>query len=252
MHPRRQIEKEFDSDEIGGEYKIVDVSFSVSDPEEILRQSVVNVNRGDLYSRGFPNANAVNDLRMGSVDRRLRCSTCKHSAHTCMGHTGHIDLALPVPHWLMIDHIIKVLRCTCFFCARLIVDKSKTDIKRRFASSANLSSKRLAAVSVYCKKRSCVRHAPQPEWKKQGLTFAGTFSSDAKFESPEEATFAKENGKSIEYTRHIRMHFEGRLRVHRHEGVPPGVDDPHRAPRAAPSLPSNDRAQRRKQVQGAR
>lgn len=40
----------------------------------------------------------------------------------CPGHFGHIELAKPVFHVGFITKIMKVLRCVCFFCSKLLVD----------------------------------------------------------------------------------------------------------------------------------
>lgn len=40
----------------------------------------------------------------------------------CPGHFGHIELAKPVFHVGFISKIMKVMRCVCFFCSKLLVD----------------------------------------------------------------------------------------------------------------------------------
>ena len=60
-------------------YKIDGLNFSIASPEQILESSVLEVTEPNLYSKGIPNANACNDLRLGTVDRRFRCGTCRHS-----------------------------------------------------------------------------------------------------------------------------------------------------------------------------
>lgn len=40
----------------------------------------------------------------------------------CPGHFGHIELAKPVFHVGYITKIMKILRCVCFFCSKLLVD----------------------------------------------------------------------------------------------------------------------------------
>lgn len=40
----------------------------------------------------------------------------------CPGHFGHIELAKPVFHVGFVAKIMKVLRCVCFFCSKLLVD----------------------------------------------------------------------------------------------------------------------------------
>lgn len=39
----------------------------------------------------------------------------------CCGHFGHIELAKPVFHIGFITKAIKVLRCVCFYCSKLLV-----------------------------------------------------------------------------------------------------------------------------------
>ena len=58
------------------EYEVRGIRFSVTDPADIISQSVVEVSEPNLYSKGLPTARAPNDLKMGSVDRRMRCSKC--------------------------------------------------------------------------------------------------------------------------------------------------------------------------------
>lgn len=40
----------------------------------------------------------------------------------CPGHFGHIELAKPVFHVGFLVKTMKVLRCVCFFCSKLLVD----------------------------------------------------------------------------------------------------------------------------------
>lgn len=184
------------------EYAVRSITFTVSDPEEISKLSVVNVDEANLYSKGLPTPGAANDLKMGSCDRRLRCSTCRHGARTCMGHPGHIELAVPVAHWLYIDTVVKILRSTCYFCSKLLVDYSKRENVRRFAHKT--LSKRLSAISVHCKKRACYAcGGPQPEWQRKGLRVAAQWSSDTKFESEEEAEYVRSTPIDTHRARHI-------------------------------------------------
>lgn len=47
---------------------------------------------------------------------------CLGNMTECPGHFGHIELAKPVFHVGFITKIMKVLRCVCFFCSKLLVD----------------------------------------------------------------------------------------------------------------------------------
>lgn len=47
----------------------------------------------------------------------------------CPGHFGHIDLAKPVFHVGFVTKTIKILRCVCFYCSKMLVSPvSKTSI----------------------------------------------------------------------------------------------------------------------------
>jgi DNA-directed RNA polymerase beta' subunit len=40
----------------------------------------------------------------------------------CPGHFGHLELAKPVYHVGFMAQIVRVLRCVCFYCSKLLVD----------------------------------------------------------------------------------------------------------------------------------
>ena len=146
--------------------------------EEIINASVLQVTEPNLYSKGIPNANACNDLRLGTVDRRFRCATCRHSSQVCMGHNGHIKLGFPVYHWLCFDKIMKVLRCVCFWCSSSIVDPNNPDIIRRF-SNVRKKNNLPASISAYCKKKACYKcGGVQPSYEKEGLSIMAKWNME--------------------------------------------------------------------------
>ena len=57
----------------------------------------------------------------------------------CPGYFGHINLALPVFYYHFIPYIIKILRCVCFRCSNILIDKSNpmimNEIKKRVGKS---------------------------------------------------------------------------------------------------------------------
>ena len=74
-------------------YSITELQFTVLSPDEIRRLAVCDVYEPMLYERGLPRNNSVLDLRLGTTDRRFRCSTCKNTVTQCNGHFGKIELA---------------------------------------------------------------------------------------------------------------------------------------------------------------
>lgn len=159
-------------------YRIDGIEFSIASPKQIVESSVLEVTEPNLYSKGIPNAGACNDLRLGTVDRRFRCGTCRNSSQICMGHNGHINLGFPVYHWLCMEKILKLLRSVCFWCSATIVDFHDSDIQRRF-STVRKACKLPSAISMYSKKKKCHKcDGCQPSYDKEGLSIVTAWDLD--------------------------------------------------------------------------
>ena len=65
----------------------------------------------------------VNDPRMGTLEFRESCKTCKGDGKNCPGHFGHIELARPVFHIGFFYEIAQVLDCVCYKCSKLRLHK---------------------------------------------------------------------------------------------------------------------------------
>jgi DNA-directed RNA polymerase II subunit RPB1 len=75
-----------------------------------------------LYeSDGSPKIGGLLDPRQGVIDKSMRCLTCQGQMNNCLGHFGHIELAEPIYHACFIPKIVKILRCVCFYCFKLLV-----------------------------------------------------------------------------------------------------------------------------------
>jgi DNA-directed RNA polymerase II subunit RPB1 len=98
------------------------VQFGILSPDEIRRMSVTD---GGVvfpeYERKPKYLGGLTDPRLGVIDQSGRCVTCKGTLKECPGHFGHIDLAKPVFHIGFLMKTIKILRCVCFYCSKLLV-----------------------------------------------------------------------------------------------------------------------------------
>ena len=169
--------------------RITHVQFGLLNPDIVRRQSVAPITTGTLYGRQLPTVGGLNDLRMGTCDRRMHCGTCRHDVIKCPGHCGHLDLAAPVYHVGMIAIIVKVLRCVCFFCSELLVEMPEND--PRLPAYAGRS--RLMFVANLCKSRRPCRACGgwQPKYSHiRATTTIGINVDDMKFEDPEEEAHA--------------------------------------------------------------
>ena len=110
--------------------KIIGVQFSILSPEEIRKSSVAEIQTRDTYVNNKPVINGLFDPRMGVLEPGLICPTDGHDYMTTPGYFGHIELARPVFYIQYLSTIIKILRCTCYKCSKLLISKEK--YKRTF------------------------------------------------------------------------------------------------------------------------
>ena len=74
---------------------------------------------------GKPKIGGLMDPRQGVIERTGRCQTCAGNMTNCPGHFGHIELAKPVFHVGFLSKTVKILRCVCYYCSRLLIDVVK-------------------------------------------------------------------------------------------------------------------------------
>jgi len=120
-------------------------------PEEIRNNSVVEITKNETYDNknDTPIIKGMFDLRMGTTEIGKVCNTCGQNNAKCPGHFGHIEIARPIYHYHFIDITLKILKCICFRCSRLLVNpdlpqfntiKSKKN-KQRFKDITELAGK---------------------------------------------------------------------------------------------------------------
>ena len=162
------------------------IEFDIFSPEEIRRLSTTCVTESSQYIGGYPTISGPNDFRMGTIDRRLKCATCKRNVISCPGHFGVINLNYPVLHPGFIDVILKLIRCVCFFCSEpLLSEKDKTVLKK-----IKDRKQRLAATALTAKqKKICpICGGKQPQYNRSGLSIKCDWSK-VSFDDPEEESF---------------------------------------------------------------
>ena len=105
--------------------KIIGIQFSVLSPEEIRKGSVAEITSRDTYINNKPVINGLFDPRMGVLEPGLICPTDGLDYMKTPGYFGHINLARPVYYIQYLTTILKVLRCICFKCSKLKINKEK-------------------------------------------------------------------------------------------------------------------------------
>ncbi len=105
--------------------KIIGIQFSVLSPEEIRKGSVAEITSRDTYANNKPCIGGLFDPRMGVLDPGLLCPTDGLNYMQTPGYFGHIELARPVFYIQYIEMVKKLLRCVCFKCSKLQINKEK-------------------------------------------------------------------------------------------------------------------------------
>ena len=113
--------------------KITKVQFSLLSPEEIKNQSTCKIIDHTLYTPSqegvsIPSPGGLYNLKMGAIDSNVICETCEQRSSLCPGHFGYIELAAPVFHMHFMSRILKLLKCICFRCSKLLLDDMELDV----------------------------------------------------------------------------------------------------------------------------
>ena len=125
------------------------LQFSIASPDEIRSSSVVEVTKYETYDKDKPVIKGLFDSRMGVTETGKICCTCGQKNTLCPGHFGHIELARPVFNFHFIQMTVKILKCVCYKCSKLLIDKereickviAKQPPKLRWMEVYNLCSK---------------------------------------------------------------------------------------------------------------
>jgi DNA-directed RNA polymerase II subunit RPB1 len=116
--------------------KIIGIQFSVLSPEEILKGSVVEVVKRDTFVNNKPVIGGLFDPRMGVIDSNLICPTDSLDYEKTPGYFGHINLARPVFYIQFLKDILKICKCVCYKCGKLLINKQKYTHFSNLESSA--------------------------------------------------------------------------------------------------------------------
>ena len=125
-------ESKYYSDDIK---RINKIEFNIFTNKEIKNYSAVSsdpfgINLAESYENYEPKKGGLVDLRMGTCDLYLNCTTCGLNHMDCPGHFGHIELAEPVFHYGFLDHLKSLLQCICIKCSNILVEKNNEQFKK--------------------------------------------------------------------------------------------------------------------------
>ncbi|KAI3422210.1 meiosis-specific APC/C activator protein ama1 [Globodera pallida] len=137
------------------------VQFGILSPDEIKRMSVCEIEYSETKENGKPKLGGLNDPRQGVIEKKGVCMTCAGNDNECPGHFAHLDLAKPVFHIGFFAKILKLLRCVCFSCSRLLIDKEEARVKEVLKKSGHNFRSRLSLIYELCKTKGMCEGAAE-------------------------------------------------------------------------------------------
>lgn len=104
------------------------VSFLPLSSTEIKALSAAQVTSTSTFDTLLnPVPGGLYTLELGSFDD-APCTTCGLKTPQCPGHSGHIELPVPVYHQLYLDQVLRLLRASCVYCGRLRLGRVQTGL----------------------------------------------------------------------------------------------------------------------------
>jgi len=108
--------------------RIDKIEFTIFKNKDVKKYSVVSddpfgINLAESYENYEPKKGGLVDLRLGTCDIYLPCTTCGENSIDCPGHFGHTDLAESVFHYGFLTHLKNILQCICHNCSKILVEK---------------------------------------------------------------------------------------------------------------------------------
>ena len=127
--------------------RIIGIQFGMLSPEEIEKNAVVEVKTRNTYDNNKPLPEGLFDPRMGVLEPGLICPTDGLTYIETPGYFGCIKLAKPVLFVQHIKDIVKIAKCVCFKCSKLLINKNQHkhildySLEKRWDYVAPLASK---------------------------------------------------------------------------------------------------------------
>ena len=72
------------------------IEFSILSDQDVLSQSLVEVLYGKIPRGQEELCNTLYDLRIGTIEKGVKCETCSIDCTKWKDHFGHLTLAVPV------------------------------------------------------------------------------------------------------------------------------------------------------------
>lgn len=106
------------------------IEFEILSNKDVLAISAIKsdplgITLPESYDGFEPKKGGLVDLRLGTSDHYMNCSTCGLMVNECPGHFGHTELAEPVFNFAYLNHLKSILKCICIKCSQVLIEKDE-------------------------------------------------------------------------------------------------------------------------------
>jgi DNA-directed RNA polymerase beta' subunit len=110
---------------VGDVQEIKRLEFGVFSAKEIIAMAACEITSVKVGELG-----EINDNRMGTMEDKIACGSCRKGIKECPGHFGFMRLALPVIHPLTVfqKKILMLLRAFCHDCSKFLIQKETIEL----------------------------------------------------------------------------------------------------------------------------
>ena len=104
--------------------------FSIRSDQDVLSQSVIKVLHGRIPRGQKELCNTLYDLRIGTIEKGVKCGTYSMNYTKCKDHFGHIALAVPAVNPICLKKLKWIVNYICKKCRRIAITKQHLSIKK--------------------------------------------------------------------------------------------------------------------------
>lgn len=156
--------------------EIKTIQFGILSDKDILDMSVCEIDKTTLN----PESGSVYDPKLGVCESESGfCVTCEKNVWSCVGHFGHISLAIPII--IFYKSTVSMLRIFCFQCSRLLL--SKEEIEMLGLKGYDKITSYIADNVTFCTREGCSWTQPKIRYDTKDSSIIAVFKNKTNVEN---------------------------------------------------------------------
>lgn len=155
--------------------EIESIQFGILGDKDILDMSVCEIDKTTLN----PEPGSVYDPRLGVCESESGlCVTCGKNVWSCVGHFGHISLAIPII--IFYKPTVSMLKIFCFKCSRLLLSREEIEV---LGLKGDKISSYISENVNFCTRKNCSWTQPKIKYDSKDNTIVAVFKNKTNVET---------------------------------------------------------------------